>query len=827
MTDLIGVTGVAPAAAFSGVPTRGDVPLTVQFTDESTTASSAISAWAWDFGDGGTSSEQHPSHEYTGVGTFSISLTVTNAYGADTSARTDYITVAGVSPQASFTSDITSGESPVTVQFADQSIPGSASITGWLWDFGDGSATGTSQNPSHSYSVAGVYSVSLTVTTDHGSSTETNADYITVFANENEISGTVRDVVTDALLEGVLVELFDVNTGSLVSSFTTGSGGTYTVLPEDSTTPLRMRFAADGYDSREIVGITGPIVLHVKLRLTAPAAPEGVEAAAGAGEILVRWTANTEPDLEGYNVYRDPGTGTFVQINTSLITETTYQDTQVDSGIQYTYRVTAVDADANEGERSASVAATMGIIVVLLPEVSGSPGEVVRIPVNVANATGIDPSGMDVWLTYDQSLVDFTLDEPIWVERTALTSNVVFDAGMDTPGIVKIISLGQADTLSGEGHLFDIYLTLKGDAPDGECTVTAFDSVTFFDATPTLLGTDFADTGLLCVRPFCQQGDLNDDGLANSADVILALKASVGLVVLEACQIDAADMNGDGRIDSADALMIMRYSIGKPINPPQPGEAKLDAGDVPLESLLKQGETRSVQVASVENADLGATVVVPVTVDEAEGLTGLDLTFSYPYGEVALESVEAGSLTTDFTRSENQGDGFVRVSMSNPTPLAAGGGTLVELTFTVARTVAAGSVIPIKLNEAELKGQFGGSYRWYTDILKLDGTITVSAGAGEGEGATEGTGEGTTEGVGEGTTEGIGEGAGEGDDGGTGPGCAAAGLEGPGTHNALGDLMLLAVLGAGLLASGRGRRVDAKSMRYGKTRGIEAASPFN
>jgi len=79
-----------PTADFVGEPTSGDAPLTVQFTDES---SGSINEWSWDFGDGGNSIQQNPSHKYLGEGSYTVSLTVTCPGGSDDITKTDYITV--------------------------------------------------------------------------------------------------------------------------------------------------------------------------------------------------------------------------------------------------------------------------------------------------------------------------------------------------------------------------------------------------------------------------------------------------------------------------------------------------------------------------------------------------------------------------------------------------------------------------------------------------------------------------------------------------------------------------------------------------------------
>jgi PKD repeat protein len=80
-----------PTADFSGNPTNGPAPLTVYFSDLST---GGPTSWSWTFGDGGTSTAQNPSHQYTADGSYTVSLTATNANGSDTETKSNYITVA-------------------------------------------------------------------------------------------------------------------------------------------------------------------------------------------------------------------------------------------------------------------------------------------------------------------------------------------------------------------------------------------------------------------------------------------------------------------------------------------------------------------------------------------------------------------------------------------------------------------------------------------------------------------------------------------------------------------------------------------------------------
>ncbi|MBS0659792.1 MAG: PQQ-dependent sugar dehydrogenase [Verrucomicrobia bacterium] len=75
------VGGTAPVASFTATPATGQTPLPVTFTDTSTAPGSSLSAWSWNFGDGTTSNQQHPTHTFPQPGVYTVSLTVTNALG--------------------------------------------------------------------------------------------------------------------------------------------------------------------------------------------------------------------------------------------------------------------------------------------------------------------------------------------------------------------------------------------------------------------------------------------------------------------------------------------------------------------------------------------------------------------------------------------------------------------------------------------------------------------------------------------------------------------------------------------------------------------------
>jgi len=155
----------APSPDFSATPTAGCGPLHVQFTDQS---AGAPLFWSWDFGNGQTSIQQNPQVVYGSPGTYSVTLIVRNKDGSNVVRKDNYITVYPF-PNVNFTSNLQLACAPSTIQFTDKSDPRQGSISSWNWNFGDG-ASSTAQNPAHTYSQTGYFTVSLTVANSGGCS---------------------------------------------------------------------------------------------------------------------------------------------------------------------------------------------------------------------------------------------------------------------------------------------------------------------------------------------------------------------------------------------------------------------------------------------------------------------------------------------------------------------------------------------------------------------------------------------------------------------------------------------------------------------------------
>lgn len=175
---------ISVEANFVATPVSGTIPLVVDFDSSSSVfpVGSTIN-YTWDFGDGSTSDVPNPSHTYSLSGSYAVTLTISDGINSDISS---VVTITANEPnapiaEAIFVADASTGVAPAIINFdASASTSTGGSITSYSWDFGD-NTTATGVNASHEFSVAGVYTVTLSVldavgTTDSTTSTITITD---------------------------------------------------------------------------------------------------------------------------------------------------------------------------------------------------------------------------------------------------------------------------------------------------------------------------------------------------------------------------------------------------------------------------------------------------------------------------------------------------------------------------------------------------------------------------------------------------------------------------------------------------------------------------
>ncbi|MHB8605515.1 MAG: PKD domain-containing protein, partial [Thermoplasmatota archaeon] len=169
LSKVITVLDSPPTCAFSYVPSAPLSLTTVNFTDGSHDPDGTLVAWSWTFGDGGTSADQSPTHVYAASGLFTVGLTVVDDSHSTTTCSTS-VTVGNRPPIADFSYAPLNITTNTEVRFTDHSTDPDGTVTSWSWNFGDGSAPSSLQNPRHRFTSSGVYTTCMTPTDNSGAS---------------------------------------------------------------------------------------------------------------------------------------------------------------------------------------------------------------------------------------------------------------------------------------------------------------------------------------------------------------------------------------------------------------------------------------------------------------------------------------------------------------------------------------------------------------------------------------------------------------------------------------------------------------------------------
>jgi gliding motility-associated-like protein len=164
VTKNVVVTNQPPVNFTANDSGSCQAPFTVQFADLSPSAAT----WLWEFGDGNTSSQQNPSHVFSSPGSFDVTLTITLPGGCtNTITKHQYIKIA--SANVGIANAPAGGCIPYSYTPVAQ-IQSVDSIVSYAWDMGEPGAVYTNTSPTHIYTAAGDYNITLTIITQNGCS---------------------------------------------------------------------------------------------------------------------------------------------------------------------------------------------------------------------------------------------------------------------------------------------------------------------------------------------------------------------------------------------------------------------------------------------------------------------------------------------------------------------------------------------------------------------------------------------------------------------------------------------------------------------------------
>ena len=450
-----------PEAGFSTENTVGVGPRTVTFTG-TTDTNPATDSWQWYF-EGGSpevSTDATVDVLYEQVGSFDVTLIVSNGVGYDTLVVPDMVQITAIPPVADFSASTTVGDMPLEVQFTDASTN---APTSWSWEFPGGTpATSTAQNPLVVYEEPGLYSVTLTVTNAAGSDVKTRTSYILVERPELIADFTSTDP-SGSISHSV--QFTDASAGLPVAWEWTFEGGT----PATSTAqnPSVTYDQIGDYDVKLVVtneiGDKDSITrVNYVNALPQPPVPDfTVSATAGSAPFVVNFTDNSTNDPTSW-LWEFPG---------GVPSTSSEQNPTVTYSLAGTYSVTLTAT--NEGG-STTVTADELIDVTVIPPVTDF---------SVSDAEGIAPFTVTFSDQSANAPTSWQWSFPGGEPSTSTVKNPTVTYAQAGTYSVTLLTSNSAgnDALTREGYITVSYITpvaaFTADVTDGPSPLT----VTFTD----------------------------------------------------------------------------------------------------------------------------------------------------------------------------------------------------------------------------------------------------------------------------------------------------------------------------------------------------------
>ena len=430
--------------------------------------------------------------------------------------------------------------------------------------------------------------------------------------------------------------------------------------------------------------------------LTPPAAPTGVAASAGDGQVGLSWNANGENDLAGYDVYRATNSGgPYTRLNGALLTVTSINDNTVTNGTTYFYVVVAVDTSNNESADSVEVSAT--------PSVPGA-GNLILSEVLYDVSSGDDGFEWVELYNAGSSAIDLS-GYSLGNGGTDYTYSLVQLSGSIAPGATFVVG-GPTSSATNANPSYDQILNFSPDFQNGG---TTGDGVALFDVPAASVNASTVPIDAVVYGPNNNSGLLDETGFAGVSEVG-----------------DAGAGSSLERVDLAGAWQIQGSPTPNSTSFSTPNAAPMVTITAPTNGVtVSEGTSVSFSGSATDSEDGNLTANL-VWTSNLDGVVGTGGSFS------VVLSVGNHTVTASVTDSGAlEGTATVDVTVE---AVGGGGGNLLlsEVLYDVAGTDDGLEWIELYNNDSvtlDLSGfSLGlGGVDYATKVVQLSGSIAPGA----------------------------------------------------------------------------------------------------
>jgi len=333
------ITVLGPATSFTVSAPSGCAGRQLQFTDLSTGAQE----WEWNFGEGSTSAEQFPTFTYENSGNYIVTLFSRDSIGCSAFYSIPIPFTVNPSPQAIFSVLDSSGCTPFSPIFANQSLD---AINNY-WNLGDGSVVQLDTIPSYTYSQAGLYTIELIVENQYACFDTMYVDSIqALLVPQAALSLEPLNTCAPIEVQGYN-ESTDLENPTYLLNFSNGLTGTN---PDSVYEFMQQGFYGLEFQVHNANGCSDTITYNNSFEVLPSDPPPAMKilrvSVEGPSSVVIEWNENFNPNFSHYNLIRR----TSGLIDYSLVATITdphqlvYYDSQVNTfDSVYCYLLETVD----------------------------------------------------------------------------------------------------------------------------------------------------------------------------------------------------------------------------------------------------------------------------------------------------------------------------------------------------------------------------------------------------------------------------------------------------------------------------------------------------
>lgn len=529
--------------------------------------------------------------------------------------------------------------------------------------------------------------------------------------------------------------------GNLKCRTATLTTGTLATLAT-STLPAGRHIITATYegDNNYSLSTSSPLTQTITISPVKDLKPITLTVASGNKAMQLNWNPTSDPTVNSYNILRHAGVNDRIKtLAAKLPLKPEYPDSNaLVPGLTYCYRVEARRNDGTVAVTSNEACKVFGALELSVPDTLGRPGEIVIVPVNIANANGLRIASSDIWLDFNGAII-----QSVVVSRTALTKNYTWDFSVQDsatpPTTTKRLRIAlinnKPEELRGTGPLFWLVFKVKGQ-PGQTSPLDLKDFITNIGgssiqdiANPSqdvpLRLTDGLFTVGAAGAGFTL-GDVDGDGLIRAKDALRALSLAVDKPKPSPRELLAGDINSNKHIDAADASMILFFAAHGSW-PLPPKKSTVSASAVQADAVVRLSSAQAQPGQAVR-----ITLQAANLAQEDGGIAGGDFQIAYDPNVVKrVVNITPTGLAANFNVDfHDDGNGLLAIALSKETEIT-GSGDLLTIDLELQSNAPVGAS-PLTLASASLHDVSGRDFVTSfanNTLTPQSGAITVAQGA--------------------------------------------------------------------------------------------------